>query len=449
MELRDYQKQDIQRIRAVTKLGLFSEQRTGKTPTAVVAVSENLTQKVLVICPASLMYNWSSEFKVWTGRTSVVVDKMTTDYRGSNVVIVNYEKLANTKTHKGLVDDLIKYKFDWLIVDEAHRIKNRQAAVSKAVIKLAHKIPNRLAITGTPAHDKPEDVFNILRFIDYNTFTSYYRFIEEWCEMENVYTPRGVVNKPAGILPKKKLEFAKLLDEHYGIMHKRNEVMDWDTEQDVIDIRLPLTPKQKHYLDELLNYFETKDENTEVITQGVLDRITRYRQICNAPGILELSGNSPKIDWIVRYLKEYPDNSVIIFSNSRKFLNLLEDKISCPVLRIDGTISKQLRKSNVDTFQRGECKVILIQTQAGKEGLTLDRADTTIFCDVFPPSSDYLQAKDRAVASKPEMVKPKTVFRLMMDDSYDEQLYVLVDKNIKQSAVINNFIEYIRRYDNE
>lgn len=444
MELRDYQKSDVQRIHQTASLGIFSEQRTGKTPTAIIGMLSKCT-RILVVCPNSLVYNWSAEFETWAGKDTTVITKMEIPKDHADIIIVNYEKLAPTKKHEGLYKALLKLKFDGIIVDEAHRIKNRDAAISKCLIHMAHKIPNRLALTGTPAHDRPEDVWNILHFIEPHVFTSYWDFVDTWCVMETVWTPKGGTTRPAGLLAAKRELFAEMLNK-YAIMHKREEVMDWDTDQDIVDIKIPLNSTQAKYLQDLEQFFDCTDGTTTIEAKGVLDRLIRYRQICNAPAILSLKGKAPKVEWIKDFIK-HSDDSTIIFSNSRKFLDVLDHELRkiCTFDRIDGTISPIKRKEAVQKFQAKQIRVLLIQTQAGKEGLTLDQADSTIFCDVYPPMSDYLQAKDRAVPTDKSRVKNRTVYRLMMKDSFDETLYALVDNNINASDVINNFVKYIRR----
>lgn len=444
MELRDYQKSDVQRILSTNSLGIFSEQRTGKTPTAVVGMATKCT-RILVVCPNTLVYNWAAEFKTWTGKDTTVLTKMEIPTDHEDIIIVNYEKLATTKKHEGLYKALLKLNFEGLIIDEAHKIKNRKAGVSECLQYMARKIPHRLALTGTPAHDKPEDVWNILHFIDPIQFSSYWKFVDQWCTVEMLWTPHGTARKPVGLARAKEVEFAKLLNT-VAIMHKREEVMDWDTNQDIVNIKLPLNKSQLKYLDSLEQFFDCTDGNTTIETKGVLDRLVRYRQICNAPHIVGLAGKAPKILWIKEFLKSNKD-STIIFSNSRKFLDIVDMELrhTYPLDRIDGTISPAKRKEAVQKFQQQQVRVLLIQTQAGKEGLTLDQADATIFCDVYPPASDYMQAKDRAVPTDRTRVKPRTVYRLMMKDSFDEALYELVDNNISASDVINNFVKYIRR----
>ena len=446
MELREYQAIDAQRIKNSTALGLFSEQRTGKTPTAIVGMTQSCAH-ILVVCPASLMYDWAEAVQVWTQRSVWLCNTkdLPENWKDISVFIVNYEKIPDTRKAKGMWSTLAKMKFDGIILDEAHRIKNRKSLTAKAIYRLSNRIPKHLALTGTPAYDKPEDLWSILHFLDHQKFGSYWEFIQQWCNMEYKWTPSGGTHEPKGIKESCKPMFTKMLND-MCIMHKRTEVMDWNTMQDVLDIKLPLTSVQSKYLTQLSDYFECTDGATLLECQTILDRLIRYRQICTAPAICGLNGKSPKTDWILQFLKDYPDQSVLIFSNSRKYLTYLNVKLPKTLKRahIDSTVSRNQRAEVVKQFQNHELRVLLLQTQAAKEGLTLDEADSTIFCDIYPPASDYMQAKDRAVPATKEKEKPRTIYRLMMANSYDEQLYQLVDNNIQLTDVINNFITYIK-----
>jgi SNF2 family DNA or RNA helicase len=186
-------------------------------------------------------------------------------------------------------------------------------------------------------------------------------------------------------------------------------------------------------------YYETG----HVIAQGVLDQLLRYRQICLAPQLLGLKGNSPKIEWIEQYLKDYPEKKVVIFSKFTSFLHLLQGRIPHVGLVVGETPAKE-RNDLISSFQHGTLQVLAIQIDAGKEGITLDNADVLIFTDIFPPASDILQAKDRIVATSEERNKPKEIIELMMADSYDEALYDIVAKKIELTDIANNYIKYLQ-----
>ena len=354
---------------------------------------------------------------------------------------MNYEKFG-VKNSEQLVKDILKRKFDMIILDEAHRIKNRKAKSTKNIFKLT-KIPKRLVLTATPGHDKPEDIWSLLHFLYPDIYTSYYKWADYWLQTKVVYTPRGAIEIPCGIKKHLKDQFALELSK-IAIMRKRKDVMSWTYEPDVIDIPLETGKLQQKHLDELEQWYETDD----VVCSGVLDRLIRYRQICNMPAILNLSGDSPKEKWILSYIKENPDKHILIFSSSVLSLKRLNSIIPSSQL-IYGDVALDDRQAIVDEFQNGGVKILLLQTQSCKEGLTLDRADDTIFLDLYPPAADYQQAKDRMIATSPDRVKPQNIYRLYMQSTFDESCIDMVDRHISQTDVLNNFKNYIRRNKDE
>ena len=90
--------------------------------------------------------------------------------------------------------------------------------------------------------------------------------------------------------------------------------------------------------------------------------------------------------------------------------------------------------------------MLLINVDAGKEGLTLDNADTTIFTDRYPPIGTIQQAEDRFIASVKEMThKGHKIINLYMKNTFDEQLNQLLDKRAEETDVINSYKKYIER----
>ena len=445
MQLREYQEEDVQKLLTQPSMGVFNEQRTGKTPTSITVMHRRGVQRLLVICPASLMYKWAEEYETWTGQTAGVIGSATkfnadphTEQLMYPCLIINYENLRDHKNTKGAWEKLLKkYKPEGLIVDEAHRCKERKTANFKAVSKFRH-VPYRLYLTGTPAPNKPWDIWALLHLIRPDNYTSYWGFIAEFFEEEQLYLGGSVISQPTRFKPGKQEFLQKCLD-HISIMRKRKDVMQWLPEMNAPTIiRLPCTAQQRKYITDLETNFETEHVNT----QSILEQLVRIRQICGAPAILNLKGDSPKIDWVKQYLSDYPEKSVILFSNSKRLIHVVQSSVKCSV--ITGDTPPKERQQHIVSFQNGTTRVLILQTQAGKEGLTLDRADVTIFLDTYPPAADYLQAKDRMVPTKLENVKAQEIIHLMMKDTYDEHLYHLVAQGVSATDVINDYIKYIK-----
>ena len=440
MELREYQKEDVAKMLQMDCIGNFSEQRTGKTPTTCASLAQRGIKHVLIVCPASLMYVWKDAWETWTDNNAYVMkstgDSLVIPY--DTALIVNFEKLRGTKSNDAVAERILHWKPEAVVVDEAHRMKDRKSLTALR-LNYFKKVPIRIALTGTPATNRPWDVWSILNWLFPDEYKSYWQFVNEYFEEEVIWVAGTPHRQPARFKRGMEQILQKKLDAKC-VQHKRKDVMNWlPAEEEPTRVMLPPNPEQLKAIDNLINYFEYKD----IVTQTVLDNLIRVRQICAAPEILGLKAKSPKIEWLQQYLKDYPEKQVLVFSNSKKFLRLISDKLTEAHDMICGDISPKMRQLIVQDFQNRKFNVLLCQTQACKEGLTLDAADVSIFLDVYPPSADYLQAKDRMIATSPERVKPKELIHVMMKDTYDVQTYNLVKRNADETAIINDYKNYI------
>ena len=440
--LREYQRANVQKMLENDCIGNFSEQRTGKTPTTCTALKERNIKHTMIVCPASLMYVWKREYELWTGFKAFVLP--TTSFDLSTIpydtaVIVNYEKLRGTSKAQPVCDTLVKWRPEAIVIDEAHRMKDRKSLTALALNKFIAITPVRIALTGTPATNKPWDIWSILHWLFPNQYSSYWKFIQQYFYEETIWVAGQAHRQPARFKP----GMEKLLQANLDVncvQNKRKDVMTWLPDQEEpTEVQLPLNKQQELAINSLINYFEYK----HIVTQTVLDNMIRVRQVCNAPAILDLKGKSPKLEWLEQYLKDYPEKQVLVFSNSKKFLRLISDKLTETHDMICGDVSAKMRQMIVQDFQNGKFNVLLCQTQACKEGLTLDTADVSIFLDTYPPCADYLQARDRMIATTPERNKPKEIIHVMMQGTYDEKMYRLVDKNIDEASLINDYKKYI------
>lgn len=441
MQLRPYQQEDIDKLIDINAVGIFNQQRTGKTPTALQYTVAKGCRKILIICPASLLYPWKEQCEVWTGRPCIVlqgtekkVDKLITQW--TDYAVISYDLLRNR------INSIISARADTVILDEAHRIKDSSSKTAKAVFKLINT-PVRLALTGTPAPNKPEEVFSILHWLMPDKYTSYWSFRKQYFVEVPKYSTYGSFMDIIGFKKGMQEVLQNTLDK-ISVQRKRKDVMQWLPDKEYTDIKLEPTKEQEKYLKELADYFETEN----VITKGVLDRLIRYRQICLHPMLIGLKGRSPKLDWTLQYLKDYPNKPVIIFSKFTSFIHLLDNALEenkIKACKIVGETSKEDRAAIVKSFQQGDLNVLLINIDAGKEGLTLDRAETTIFTDKFPPVGTIEQAEDRFVATTEDKKnKNHEVINLMMKGTYDEEINKLIKKRASSVDVINDYKKYLK-----
>lgn len=443
-ELRVYQQEDVDFLNKLDSAGCFNEQRTGKTPTALSLASKH--KKILIICPGSAIPQWQDEFTRWTGRPCIAL--IGTPQKRNDLfaqwtdgLVVSYDIFKKTTKGAGLVKDILKNPPDFMIIDEAHRIKSPKSAAAKSVFA-CKKFKHKLALTATPAHGKSQEIYSILHWLYPERFTGYWAFIEEFFEQTKRWGNGGQFIDIGGYKPGKELELQLFLSK-ISTQRKRKDVMPWLPLKDYTQVKLEPTKQQLKYLNDLQQYYETE----HIITQGTLDRLVRYRQICLAPELLELKGPSPKTDWIEQYIEDYPEESIIIFSKFTSYLHILHKQLvkHAPFLMVGSTPIPE-RKRIVTEFQKGTSKILLLNLDVGKEALTLDRAETIIFTDKYPPIGDIAQAEDRFVATTEDKAnKPHKIIELMMKDTYDEELYKLLNARASETDILNNYKLYLER----
>ena len=451
--LRQYQLEDLNYLKDKARCALFNEPRTGKTPTSIAWLKVRNCTTCLIVCPASAIPGWQKELEEWYDginiftcvgtkkKKDIIVDSFM-QCKDIKVLIISYDTLKSTTTRDGFVDKLIRSHIQGVAVDEAHRLRGRTTATAKATFRLTRHIPNCIALTGTPAFGKPEDIYCILHLLFPTRYTSYWDWVNEWCDTYTGFNYNAGTDYTlvTGIKKSKQKQLIDMLDV-FSTMRKRADVMPWLPSTTKLQVELPLTKKQKHYLTELSKWYKVED----VVVEGTLDRLIRYRQMCCSPELVGLDTKSPKIDWIKQYLKDYPDESVIIFSNFTEYLKIIHRELDNCAMIVGATPVKK-RGEICKQFQAGDIKVLLINIQAGREALTLDRADTTIFTDKYPPIGAIEQAEARFLATTEEMAhRGHKIVELMMEDSYDKEIYRLLNSRAREVDIINNYNKYLER----
>lgn len=453
MELRPYQIEDAQKLITRSGTGCFNEQRTGKTPTALETIRlRNLTDKrILIVATTSSLYQWQEEYTRWLGKPCTVCTGTPTKRKKlienwTHGLVVSLDSVKITKNSTGMLSQILKQKPTCVILDEAHRIKTPTSANAKAMFALS-KVPYRLALTGTPAPGRPYDIFSILKFLEPETFRSEWTFKNDYFipEYKILWKGRRQIKFTEYNTFRPGME--KQLQKHLAkisTQRKRKDVMPWLPDKDYMRIRLQPSLIQTRELKRLHETFKVGN----IETQGVLDSLIRERQLCLSPELLDITGKSPKTEYILQYLKDYPEEPILIFSAFTSYLKLLYNILSehYKVAMIIGDTPAKRREIYKKDFQEGLFNILLVNIKAGKEALTLDRAETALFCDKYPPIGDILQAEDRFIATtQAKADKPHKIIELMITDSFDERIYTLLQERLTETDIINNYNKYLKK----
>ena len=390
-----YQKEGIKFLASNKNAILADDMGLGKTLQAISAAVLVKGKKVLIICPSSAKYNWAEEINKFAPNAGyIVVDgnkserqKMLLTKSKIMFYIINYDALLS------LLDIVQVLKIDIIILDEAHRIKNRQAKRTKAVRKI--NAPYKFLLTGTPLMNRIDELWSLLKFIQPNQWPGYDTFVKQYCEKG------GYQNRE--IIAPKNIDELKNKMNPIMLRRRKDEVLKDLPEKIYQDCYIDLDPKTMSIYKQAENEARAYiTQNKSIAINGIFAKLTRLKQIAVAPEILGAQHQSAKVIECEKIVDEIlsTDGKVIIYSQFKDVTTHLEtlfNKKGISLVHINGSVSARDRQILVNEFQNNnECKIFLGTTQSCKEALTLTAANYVIFMDKLWNPQDNRQAADRA-----------------------------------------------------
>jgi len=395
---------------------LADEMGLGKTPQAIRACKELGAEKVLVVTKKSLIHNWVAEIQRWArkSRTAVLT---TADSKIPNTrfIVTNYEVAVKHK------DKLLKCKFDALVVDEATAIKNRKAKRTKALHKLAKNIPHKFLLTGTPVHNRPDELWSLLHCVNPAKYTSYWRFVGRYClTVENYWGGLDILGvKDQGALAA----------ELAPVMLRRTKELLRLPPKSFETIYVGLTDTQRQIYNDLRTRLFVELEGKTVTAPSVLVQLTRLRQVVCSPALIGGPDESAKTDALLDILDDTAGgHKIIIFTTFAEYVKLLMLRLEpWGTVRITGDMTDKARWNSVEKFQNDpSCRVLVGTIGAMGEGLNLTAADVVIFLNREWVPALNAQAEDRAY--RRGQSKPVHVINLVATQTVDQHVEKLLSK---------------------
>jgi SNF2 family DNA or RNA helicase len=446
----------------------------GKTPTTLAAVEELIgnkeVNKVLVVVPSSLKYQWLREIKKFTDSTAVVIDGTPKQrevlWRTAvrcNYIIVNPEVLLNDEKYVQAL------QANAIVIDEATIIKSPSAKRSKMLKKLGKKFPYRFALTGQPIENKPEELFSIMEFVDPTVLGRFDVFDRTFIVRNHFGAPVRYRNLQSlnnsltdAMVRKTRADIAdqlpQVINQVVPVAFDNAGASAYEKiSADLInEIQKAITSHGKGF--DLWTHYNGGGGND---AQGqIMARLTILRMLCDNPqlvmdsakayddpsqstegsqyasnvvkaGWVPSSAKAPKLDAVLSYitdvLNEDPNNKVVLFSFFKKNLRLIKEAtqgLTNSVLFMGGMGADERDRAKTQ-FQTDPNVRLFLSSDAGGYGVDLPQANYLISYDL-PWSAGKLDQRDARIIRLSSTHPHVTITSFVMKGSIEERQYEML-----------------------
>jgi len=426
-ELFPYQKEGVEFALFKKAAIIADEMGLGKTIQAIgAAVLKKQIfgfQKTLVVCPATLKAQWKKEIEKFCNEKAIIVsgppDEREKQYKDTHCFfyIVNYETI--------LRDCLVinKAGIDFLILDEAQKIKNYETKTSSAIKRLQAK--HTLVITGTPIENRLIDIFSIMSVLDPYFFGPLWEFSYQHClfDPEKLNKINGYYN-----LQSLNTQLSNIL-----LRREKRTVIDQLPNVQQIDIPVAFSNEQREYHASYATGI-AKIISKKFLTAYDLQRLQillcNMRMVCDSTYLIDEQTNiSPKMDELKEILLERLDinntnRKIIIFSEwvkVHKLIGQMLRKNKIGFVELNGKVPVKSRSELIKKFENTpECKIFL-STEAGGSGLNLQVADILINFELpwNPAKKNQRIGRIDRLGQKSNKL---TIYNLITRDSIEQQI---------------------------
>lgn len=450
-KLFEFQKDGVQFLLKTKRALLADEMGLGKTVQTIYACRACQARRVLVICPNTLKWTWEKEVEKWDPvKSTQVIDgnlkqRQEQYQKKVNFTIANFELLTYERGTKGQrsrpwsedVKILEKIKWDVVIVDEASRVKNRKAQVTKATKKITKKVERVYFLTGTPLLNRVEELWSLMNILYPDVYTSYWRFVEEYCY---VYFNGWGTQVGTG-KPERMPELRRILDL-FSLRRLKRDVLK--TLPGVFPTRkvwIPLSGKQKKVYEEMATQMYTELSSEEKISAAVIiAQITRLKQIAIDYHLMSKEELQPlsgaKVEVLLELLEESPNEKIVVFSQFAQVIErlaLLCRQLKLPYAKLVGGTRGEDREKEVTRFQTDRhCRLFLCSMKAGGMGITLTSSHIAVFLDKFWSPAINNQARERL--DRIGQTEKVTTIELLASKTIEEGIEKMLVEKTQQFA---------------
>ena len=387
---------------------LADQPRVGKTLPTAAAALENLP--ALIVCPAIAKTVWESAFARLAPNVSVNVvngKREAGELNSADVTIINYDVLQYAQTNYD--------RYNTLVLDECHRIKNPKAQRTKAAMLAMKKIDCVYALSGTPIPNRPIELWPILHGLGIYR-GGWFDFAARYAKMWSA--PWGLDTSGASNLA----ELKELMKPHV-LRRKKEDIFKDYKEPQVSLITFDLANDKRE---------QAFDADALMANPNALLAFEGLAEIMREAGMRKVKAASEFIDDLLQ-----ANEPVVVFAHHKDVVAELEKLLMVhkPVIVVGDTARAKRDKAIAD-FQSGKTKLIIGNIAAMSEGVDLSAADTIVFVECTWSTSALEQASSRVENINKSGIPP-VIYILTIKASLD---HTVLAKVLKKLNIVNQII---------
>lgn len=458
-----YQVEAVETVKALEYSALFHEQGLGKTKIGLDLALEWIRQGtvdcVLIVTKRGLIANWSDEVR---GHTHLHAKILGQDRKANffalnsptRLFLAHYEAIRSEVNRIRL---FLKTRRVAVILDESQKIKNPDAALTKAFHSLSGYFSRRVIMTGTPVANRPEDIWAQVFFLDRGESLG-----SDFEEFKTDIRLDNDLHADTGRQAALATSLARVFDKirPFTVRETKDTAGIELPEKMVIPVFVSMEPRQAV----LYRKFQ-KELGAEVSKDGlmvvddaeaVLKRLLRLVQVASNPKLVDqgYEAEPGKLQELFLLLEkaELGHSKMIVWTSFVENAEWLCRELQAyHAVHVHGELDMETRNRNILRFkQDGDVRILVATPGAAKEGLTLTMANHAVFYDRSFSLDDYLQAQDRI--HRISQTRKCHIWNMMCRDSIDLWVDCLLSAKRLAAQLVQSDIskaEYEKRADYE
>ena len=422
---------------------LADEVGLGKTIEAGIILKElllrGLVKRVLILVPASLTLQWQQEMVEKFNEDFVIAHDSSSWV--NNRVIASID-LAKRSEHASQIQN---HDYDLLIIDEAHRLKNRQSVAWRFANDIRRKY--MLLLTATPVHNNLSELYSLVTLVKPGVLRTYTDFKARYIDSDNPLNPHHFAE-------------LKALVSEVMIRNRRSSVQVKLPPRTAYTYKLKLSKEERTLYDSLTQYLATKTPSDV----DMMTRITLMKEVCSSsasvkPTLAKVLSNHPnpqleqiyamaetaahasKIDAVTKIVKKTRDK-VIVFTDYIESMKMIAEALSAEGISVQmfhGGLTSVEKNTAVQHFK--ESDQVLVSTESGGEGSNLQFCNVMVNYDIpwNPMKLEQRIGRIHRLGQKKEVF----VFNLSAEQTIEADILELLVNKIRMFELVVGELDLI------